>query len=47
MSLNGSKFEKLSYGKNDQLKSHSDSGDVIKSKQSVKDLGILLSNDLS
>ena len=51
MSLNGSKFEQLSYGKNHQLRAlssyHSDSGDVIQSKQSVKDLGILLSNDLS
>ena len=51
MSLNGSKFEHLPYGKNHQVRSHStylpDTGDVIESKDAVKDLGVLLSNNLS
>ena len=51
ISLNGSKFKHLPYGKNHQLRSHStyhsDTGGVIQSKEAVKDLGVLLSSDLT
>lgn len=51
MSLNGTKFVHLPYGKNQELMScstyHSDTGEDISTKDTVKDLGVLFSNDLT
>eukprot|EP00111_Clytia_hemisphaerica_P003816 TCONS_00010942-protein len=51
MELNGKKFEHIAYGKNEQLKVHSvyksDVQQPVEIKSAVKDLGILLSNNLS
>ena len=51
MSLNGTKFVHLTYGKNQELIScstyRSDTGEDISTKDVVKDLGVLLSNDLT
>ena len=50
-SLNGTKFVHLPYGKNQELMScstyHSDTGEDISTKGTVKDLGVLFSNDLT
>ena len=49
--LNGLKFEHLRYGKNEHLKKQSiyfaDTGCQIGTKSSVKDLGVILSSDMS
>ena len=46
MQLNGLKFELLKYGKNEELKEHSnylsDTGSPIETKMDVKDLGVTL-----
>ena len=46
MQLNGLKFEHLKYGKNEELKEHSnylsDTGSPIETKMDVKDLGVTL-----
>jgi len=51
MELNGKKFEHIAYGKNEELTVHSvyksDVQQPIEIKSAVKDLGILLSNNLS
>ena len=51
MQLNGLKFDHLKYGKNDELKKQSmyltDTGTEINEKTSVKDLGVILSTDMS
>ena len=49
MMLNDVKFELLRYGKNEGLKNQTSyttpSGDLITTKQEVKDLGVIMSND--
>ena len=51
MEFNSKKFELLRFGKNDDLKAateyKSPTGEVIEEKESLRDLGITMSNDLS
>ena len=52
MEFNSNKFEVLRYGKNDDLKQSTcyltpNSDDIIEEKESLRDLGIMMSNDAS
>ena len=50
MSLNGDKFEHLQIGKNlhkPKTSYRDPSGNIIKEKEHVKDLGVIISNDLT